>query len=209
MADLMAQVRMPYTTGLNTDVSINVWSFTASTAPGALDVIADGLNEFYVTYSAWSSPIINWDLATIRIYNRADAMPRVPLYDELMVGDFINDSGFVPEEVAVALSFSAAIESGVPAGRRRGRVFLGPFGNNIVVNAGANRAGISSTFYTNLANGITDAHGIWDPEGVSHVVWSATDGVGRGVVSYSVDNVFDTMRSRGPEATSRTDLAAL
>lgn len=119
----------------------------------------------------------------------------------------------IPSEVACRLSMNADLtgvaEEGPldtrPRARRRGGFYLGPFnqaalaGQNTVPARPAptmiSSALAAADFYLHDAAVADD----WDP-----VVWSRTDWSVRPVVRYSMDDAFDTIRSRGPAQTTRT-----
>ena len=112
----------------------------------------------------------------------------------------------LPAEVAVCASFRAsyaglAEESGStrPRARRRGRVYLGPVMTNILgVTAGETHVGAS--FPTVVVAAMealrTDTATSWG-------VWSRADAATSPVVAEWCDDAFDTIRKRGPKATTR------
>lgn len=141
----------------------------------------------------------------------------------------------IPEEVAIVLSFHAdfagAVEEGAqvldiptpraaqnmgapathagnprPKNRRRGRIYLGPWSNSVVVeeavtlNCRPDPARIISAI-NQAAFGLNDTSG---PGGAGNwCVWSRRDGLLRPVVGGHTDNAFDTMRSRGVRSTAK------
>jgi hypothetical protein len=111
----------------------------------------------------------------------------------------------IPSECAVVLSFQGTRQAGFPQARRRGRVYLGPWGAN------ANTAGRpSTTVLTSIANAATTlSANLQAQTPVSRwAIWSTSDGAMVYVDNGWVDNAWDTQRRRGLAYTSRTTFIA-
>jgi len=107
----------------------------------------------------------------------------------------------LPAEVAICLSVAAAPEIGVPSSRRRGRLFIGPLSQSMVTGAYPPRpveARVADV--ADRGVGLMDSLGGVD---LPMQVWSRTEGDIAQVARLWVDNEFDTVRSRGLEATAR------
>ncbi len=128
--------------------------------------------------------------------------------------------GPMPNEVAIALSFAADFAGAAefagatrPRSRRRGRVFIGGLTTNPAkqtVNAGGLRPSINGrTTMLAAATSLTSELGLLVGLDAAVSVYSRTDGVLRRVVEYSVDDAYDTIRSRGLERTTRTSVPAV
>jgi hypothetical protein len=109
----------------------------------------------------------------------------------------------LPPELAICVSFRAALASGVNAARRRGRVYIGPLSDN--AREGGGDPQVASAARIALAQDADDlltasnASADW-----SWGVYSRTDGILRPVVAGWVDDAFDVQRRRGLEPTTRS-----
>lgn len=209
MSTVRAQFRLPHDNALPEDGVTNTWYFFTTGEPteANLDSIRDRLVAFYNDGStsianSWSDQY-NQGAATIRYYDMADAEPRVPLRIDGALGlDAPGAFSRLPAEVALCLSFSAAVASGENAKRRRGRVYLGPFNQGTLGTDTADQGRPSSTFINTVktaAAGLlaaNDADATWR-------VWSELDAVSRDVTHGWVDNAWDTQRRRGVAPTAR------
>lgn len=156
---------------------------------------------------------------TNKIYNMADDPPRIP------VGNFTdpapdwpnNTTPAMPSEVAICLSFRGNLESGQPAARRKGRIFIGPL-NTSVLQADTNgtarvHAELQQTFVNAAQRLQADAQTagfnwiVFSPTSVAAEQPSGGDFGEFEVTSAWVDNAFDTQRRRGVNAGSRVTLA--
>lgn len=205
MAHYLVQVILEHDSALPEDRAINTWSFSALTArDDALALlINDELTDFYQAIGGWLSAGLSGN-ATIKFYDRSDASPRSPFFENTFVFT-PGEAARLPEEVALCLSFKAAVGSGVPPARARGRVFLGPL-NTTTLNIGEADNGsrpeldflgaVRGAAIDFLAASVGAGNWSWE-------VWSTVDNVGREVVAGWVDNAFDTQRRRGLSATDR------
>lgn len=200
MANYRHIVRMPYTSGVAEDASVNVWHSISDD-----DTEANGfaalLVAFYGSVDTFFSALLSTaaNAATITTYNLADPTPRVPVGTT----SFTLTTGALqlPPEVAVCLSFQGVKISGLPQARRRGRVFLGPLADNAQDTGGRPTgtliSGVVAAADTLLGAPVQGTSGIW-------AVYSPTNGQTVPVNNGWVDNEFDTIRARGRRATART-----
>ena len=201
MANNLVSVNMASVTALPEDVVVNAWSFTTATAKDGTQAgaVESALDTFYETVGPFMSNQIT-GAARIKWYDRADAKPRVPWRDTAIT--FPVAASSLPLEVALVLSFQAAPVSGSPAARRRGRLYIGPLGQNALSNTtGRPTTGLIDAMATAAAalRLASDATADW-----SWAVWSGVDSAAREVFRGWVDNDFDTQRRRGQQATART-----
>lgn len=205
MPDVRAVVTLPMDSGLPEDAAQNVWHFWATSASDAIAAqIAAALKTFYDTVDTYLSTLINPVNASVEFYDLSDPEPRVPYHQVNIGADMITSTTALPEEVALCLSFQAAAQSGEVQARRRGRIYLGPLGQNAL---GATSAGNRplAAFVTALVNAgdalltASQAATDWDWRVYSRVLQQ-----GFNVDNGWVDNAFDTQRRRGVQATSRT-----
>lgn len=221
MADRLwrAMVSIPLDSGIPEDAIVNVWHFDDDDDPlvneddtGA--AIKAELGTFYNSISASLFPTTIGPTATLKCYDMADPEPRVPTYTSTFG---ISPSGGPPmvNEVALCLSFAAAAESGVPAQRRRGRIYLGPVAQAAGVVVGSQlrptdavRATVAAAA-AGLQNGrphtasptLRLRWSIFSPTTVAH---GGTLGQAfNDVLSGWVDDAFDTQRRRGAAPTTR------
>ena len=197
----LVQVALTHDSGLPEDVCVNTWS-CRTTSTDDLTALGDFCNALESFYSSWDG-----DLSAsltggvvIKAYDRADAEPRVPVFtDTWTLGP---GTEYLPSEVALCMSFQGDAVSGVAQARRRGRVFLGPFSTTILDEStgrpdGTRRAIIVAAGAALLADSVSS--GAWD-----WTVWSSVNGSDTVVTNGWIDNSFDTIRSRGIAANSRT-----
>lgn len=215
MTVVRAQVTIPRDTALPEDYSVNTWHFqvTGDFADTAqLEPVHTALNTFYQAIDTYLSPL-NHNPCIVKYYDLGHPKPRSPVRSTEMTLTYPTlTTSVYPEEVAMCLSYRGALVSGLPAARRRGRVFLGPvdFATGEPVTG---RVHIKPAVLTAVAAAATalraasNAAADW-----SWVVYSPTLAAAGGtqeaatseVAAGWVDNVFDTQRRRGPKATART-----
>lgn len=221
MADklMRAQVTIPMDSGVPEDSVVNTFYFDGDDFPGAGDDfyhegVMSLLTAFYHDIDANLFARTVGSEATVRIYDMRDAMPRIPeLVDTIGLEPSAGDP--LPSEVALCCSFAAAMESGVPAARRRGRVYLGPINDTQVAVVGSHLRPASDLLavVASAAGDMQNGYNTGAPAD-SSIRWAIyspkTDSVAsiddafNDVVGGWVDNEFDTQRRRGPAATSRT-----
>jgi hypothetical protein len=204
MADVQAQISIPYYTGLPADVSVNVWNFEAPDAEDAAPEIGAFLLGFYTTISAFCSPILDFTQVSAKLYNRADPEPRTPFIDTVndLGDDNLANSG-LPEEVSLCLSFHGVYDSGSPKARRRGRIYLPPLDSDQTITSTSGRTVFQTAFITAVLNAYEAAWAELTTAGTVHAVWSTVDETSYPVVTAWMDDAPDTQRRRGPLATYR------
>jgi hypothetical protein len=206
-------------TGLPEDASVNVWHFAhrdypvGTTPSDSANDIVDRLESFYQDIaSIYSSE--NGTAVICKVYDLNDPEPRSVILERSIEVVPSPTEGF-PHEVAICMSFAAAVASGQPRARRRGRVYLGPIysgasstsGGRVLVSAtvrGIITAAAAAAFDTGLI--------ATDPR---LVVYSRTDDqTGESVanschdvVTLWVDDAWDTQRRRGTAPTTRDTIA--
>jgi hypothetical protein len=208
MADTMfsVQVSMPAVSGITADTNVNVWHVSGDAAGGSWipSNVVVALAVFYDSFKTWRSRRTQWDASTVKVYRMSDAMPRAPIYSGLL--GISNDAAgtSAPSELALCLSYAAAPVSGELARRKRGRIYLGPFGVNAInADATGNPAGallgaIKTGAQALLDTSLSDATWTWVQ--VSNATGSP---VVNTVVSGWIDNAWDIQRRRGVKASNR------
>ncbi len=209
----MAQVSFERTTLVPEDRIVNVFHFETLAQPDLNDTdsIAVRLQNFYRNPAGGtndiqhytSNVIIGGSLHTIKMYDMAQAKPRSPLFTASLIFNPGGVGGLtLPAEVALVLSLRAVRAPGVPLGRARGRLYLGPFMGGAVAAGTAGDGRPNATLQgimNNAAIGLrSEVLGIprWS-------VFSPTDNVLRRVTGSSVDNAWDTQRRRGGAPTAK------
>lgn len=221
MADPRAivQVSLRRKAAIGADIVVNTMHFEADIEPLAdarqkWDETAPGLvnrvEAFYDAISPHLASTLTGEIQ-IKVYDFADAKPRVPRIDE--VRTIVPASTALPAEVAITMSMLATPKSGVKSSSRRGRIFLGPLATNTLEQvAGASDVTISGTARTAIANA---GHALrTGTAGGSFrlAVFSQTlvtrgtpmDDAWSDIASVYVDNTFDVQRRRGTRPTVRT-----
>lgn len=92
----------------------------------------------------------------------------------------------------------------MPQARRRGRIYLGPFGQTVLGTTAVTSDRPLAAAVTAIANAATALATATAGAVVPWVIYSPTNGSGAVVTDGWVDNAFDTQRRRGVAATSRT-----
>jgi hypothetical protein len=223
MSEFLAQVVMPYRTGLPADIAVNQFAFSSDdTIATAHAAVTTRLEDFYNAADTGYaiSQLLSGALdrgsnaAEIRYFDLAGHLDGSahgsPVFiDNWTVGAISGAaSAPLPEECALCLSFHADYAtdpefSGVmrPRARDRGRVYIGPLNN---VTGGYDTNGRSTPGAT-VATSLGEAGTRLADSGAASLwcVWSRVDSALKEVVAGWVDDAFDTQRRRGPEATAR------
>lgn len=207
------QVAIPCDTGLPEDVFTNTWYFDTDSLNSDSDVqeaIMALLNGFYHTIdNVFYSANVGTD-AVVKMYDMREATPRAIWFQDAITITPSATTGF-PNEVAVCLSFQAAVRSGVPQARQRGRVFIGPVTSAIGEDQVGDFRLTTSANDTLLSAATTLLAGSDQPFGSTKwAVYSPTIDAGatvddafNDVDNGWCDNAFDTQRRRGTKATER------
>lgn len=220
MSVLLVQISIPTDDGLPENGIVNTFHFETDNAPTStdLDTIRDDLEDFYEGAHAGAGSGLTTNFsdeldtanARIRIYDLADATPRVPLRNELLGLPAAGSAG-LPAEVALCMSFHGAQVSGEPQARKRNRIYFGPIAASSVGYLNGH-AIPDSSLVAKLADAGAELQARSDARAgtLTWVTFSPTQAaattLGGGtfpVVNGWVDNAFDTQRRRGMKATTR------
>lgn len=231
-----AQVSLAYDSAIPEDVSVNVWhvrEFEGASDPElTFDAIQAGLINFYGEIQADLSEHIAATGHRVKIFDMEDAPPRAPVRDTPF-GLVTSSSGFVPNEVAICLSYRSAIVSGTNRRRATGRVYLGPFSSSAIAeDVGDSR--VAAAVRTDIIDSVENHLLPWVPQPPDSLLewclFSRSDALGLAVgapqppteptytnlqlqagfkviTSAWVDDAFDTQRRRGLRPTTRTNTA--
>lgn len=211
------QVTLPQATQIREDDIVNVWHFDSDQTFGEdADDVAGRLIAFYQAIDGVLFSPLMGSPATIKVYDLTDPEPRVPGY---MTTFTITPSAGtpLPPEIACVLSMRGAVVSGANIARRTGRIYLGACRAEAMATT-ANRTTFSSSTRTtivnaadSLATGPDPGDGrlaVFSPTTAGAPPWSEAelDAAFEDVVTVWVDDMPDVQRSRGHDATARTQV---
>jgi len=200
------------------DVAINTFYFHTPNTPadGSSRVaIVAAVRQFYDDVAAgatnsvasYLTPDIDPLSCRIKLYNLTDPQPRTPALDTNLPLTTLGSTDVLPSEVAACMSFRGAPVSGVPAARRRGRVYIGPLNINA---ADASTGRPELTFMTDVAAAGAAIIALNSALEAVWVVYSPTDdptpdssSTGVTIDNGYVDDAWDTQRRRGLRPTAR------
>jgi hypothetical protein len=202
------QVSIPLYGDPDQNTSNSIYFLGAVGSSTAQD-LTEALLRLTQAYQGWDNTIypssIVGTTATVTTYDMADAEPRTPL--DISTFGIAPAAGTAhPSDVSICLSYRADYPSGANRARRRGRIYLGP----LLAATGTNVAGqglrVSATAIAAIQAGAEDLNTVGVTP-ITWAMWSQTDGVARPIVEASIDNQFDTRRSRDNQASTRTTFA--
>ncbi len=191
------------------DRVINTFSFaTPDVLPATLDRIEARLTAFYNAVQLNANSVANLmsnhlepNFCTFKIYNRADAKPRRPIRESAWTLQGLAGQGGFPNEVSLCLSFRGGLVSGAPAGRRRGRVYIGP------LSAGKSEEKVGETRPSLVAQTTLSLAGLslisGNDAATTWMIHSQVANSDTPVVVVHVDDAYDTQRRRGRDALTR------
>jgi hypothetical protein len=216
MTILRVQCNIPRDNNIPADDAINVWHFltvgAATPAAAANDAVTQ-LGVFYAALDVYFSTMVGTPMR-FKVYNLADAEPRIPFLETTLTLTTGTGVAF-PAEVAICLSYRAELISGANPARRRGRIYFGPLDAD-TATSGTGDMLVSSTVLNAFANAASDIIVAGATDDARWVVFSPTlagpppwdsptlEAASADVTAGYIDNAFDTIRSRGAAATSRT-----
>lgn len=202
MATIRAQVILHTSDAVPENYISNSWCFEGIDTGSDDTAVVTMLKDFYDDLTAsYMSSVVAQNGHEVKLSQLPGLVPNYPYYE----GTFNLASAWsgspLPSECALALSFQGQRSAGAPQARRRGRVFIGPFGGN--ANTSGRPVAAVLTFMANAANTLkTTAASISTAGGWA--VWSIADQAPVLVDNGWIDNAWDTQRRRGLEYTSRT-----
>lgn len=214
---------IPSVSGLPRDASQNAFYFTTPSAmtTGNMDALAGVLSTFYSHHPASHGTGLNDYFAADRDETTGAfeiatyLMPSTPgptgppvrrLFTDWQAPSSPHQP--LPDQVAVCMSYKAALGSSVLVNRFRGRIFLGPL-NVLSMEESSTGGGPQTPSATFMDVILGDATEILQTavEALSFSprwsMWSQTDWVARPIIQASVDDRFDTQRRRLERAGTR------
>lgn len=200
-ADFQAQVTLRNANGLPADGVVNTYAFT-NTGTGDPDQLVEAIIAMYEALPKfWSSSMLVGSNINVKLYGLSDPEPRTPLLD---VNGAITGVGGtpLPAEVALCVSFAAAVDSGTPPARRRGRIFLGHLDDSLNSQL-ANQSRPDDSVLIQVALVFEDFMESLALVGWDWSVWSRADDSLFPVIRGWIDNSWDTQRRREVDPTAR------
>lgn len=228
MPHIMVQHSYESESGMPADSVLNTFHFEGPTVADAAasDALAAIVCDFYTATAPTATGNLEQWMAmgafsipqhSVKVYNMGDAKPRVPVSTYTETSPTFTVVAPMVAEAAVCLSYRGTVGSGMAMARRRGRIYIGPLNFN---------AGTADTTFlrphANFRADLTkagrmlalDAQALgYDWSVFSPTTEAAIPPGGGGdfpltpIVAFWVDDAFDTIRSRGPAPTTRTQLS--
>lgn len=215
---LRAQVSLDNDDGIPRDRVMNTYHFQAANpdVSDSMDGITSALEEFYDGIGSFLSSVLA-GTGSVAFYELTDAEPRAPL--DVRAIEFDPGPDKIPNEVAICLSLRGDPISGVPAARRRGRIFLGPL-STLSVGGGTGDCFITEDATEGIG---TAANALFVATAAAGCPWRVLSRTILGsppwtnaellaasfiIVGGYVDNAFDTIRSRGAAPLARSPWTA-
>jgi hypothetical protein len=194
----------PAINGVAKDSVVNTFAFDVSgPTPTTYDAIKAGLKTFYDAWDAYRSPLQKFQSSSVKMYDLADPKPRPPVYDQPLGLTTTVAANTLPTELSICVSFQGGHVAGIAQRRRRGRVYLGPWGTTAAdTTLGRPTPGICAALGAAATAFLaaSDAASTW-----SWVVVSEATGTVSPVLITDgwVDNAWDIQRRRGIAPTLR------
>lgn len=218
---VIVQCELERVNALPADAVVNTWHFQAEDDVISPDIeeqgpgMLDRLETFYQALSAYWSKGLSGQIRA-KVYDFAHEEPRVPVLERQFSTS--TSSTALPGEVAICLSFEAAVSSGQRRARRRGRVYLGPLASTVSqIASGDSDARPDATVRSTILTAGRELADSAETDGFKLATFSPTELATGGSVSDAwnlvenlwVDNAFDIQRRRGCQATARSSGAPI
>lgn len=210
-----AVTKWQFASNIPADVAVNTLHFELSDEDDPLlwDIVGARVINFWNSSTApqvnpldaYLSAYVNVTTGNqIRVYKLSDPKPRAPVdtYNISRAASPLSTSS-LPFEVAVCGSFKSAPISGIPAGRLRNRIYVGPLNQSAMQTTASQPSRPTAVFMADITRAFTRL----EAANTADVVWcgySPTGGIGWAPATCWVDNEFDSQRRRGQDATART-----
>jgi len=216
----IAQVNFSRAGGLGEDVVVNTWHFEADDDLGVyrgqwddkIVGLGDRLETFYKSFDEHLAGSLT-GAVKVKFYDFNDPSPgRIVRYEhDFTIVPYSGDA--LPGELAVVLSLKADPAAGVSPARRRGRVYLGPWGPEIlsymstsdpdpVVTASIITKVLDAAVIMARGTGSSFRLSTFSPTTLAQ--GGSIDESWNDVTSMYVDNALDTQRRRGSRAQARS-----
>lgn len=205
MANYYAQVIIAAATGNTEDVNVNNFAVAVDgdISTGQIDDWGDAIIAFYEDCK--NNSAMRGRAQTghrIKFYAADGSVPNYPIDERAWQFAAAVGTVEMPDEVALCASYMNNSSTTVPRARRRGRIYISGWTearNDVGRPASAAVSQLANDYkdYADAVNAVT---------GLSAGVWSRVNATVYPIETVWVDNEWDTMRSRGGKATTRTSL---
>jgi hypothetical protein len=180
----------------------NSWAVFTGVPPINVAATVTSFKDFYDDINAtyWSNAIAQ-NGHIVKFYALPGTPPNYPFAESTFNLAAAPTGVPLPSECAIVLSMQGTRTAGAPQARRRGRVYLGPWGS------AANTTGRPTpALATQIASAVQTLNTNLEAQSpISRLnVWSQADGQGVEITDGWIDNAWDTQRRRGLQYTSRT-----
>lgn len=194
------QVELQKTSLTPEDIVVNTWHVDQDTTVDPIDAQTPVLAFYNAITNQISDSVARTSGAhRIKIYDLSDPTPRVPISDNPWTLQSGGTGDDLPPEIACCVSFQASPQSGIPQGRRRGRVYIGPLKVSAI-----DEERFAAATLTLLANAAETMANSLNTNGCPLGVYSPTDAQLYLADEIWVDDAIDIQRRRGVAAVSRT-----
>nr|CRY96801.1 hypothetical protein [uncultured prokaryote] len=202
MAVFIAQANLLAQTGNTEDVNVNTFAVLKDTTPssGELDDWTDAIQLFYQSQKDLGGLKGRANAGGfIKFYAADTGVPNYPIDTINMTFTGTAPAIDMPAEVNLCVSYANDSMNSVPRGRRRGRLYMGAWGEDQNISGRP-----TSTVYEGLAGLFGDyVDSVNLITGMTACIWSRTNANGYPIERVWCDNEWDIVRSRGGKSTAR------
>lgn len=214
MGVALAQAVLTSVSGLPEDNCINTFHVEYDGALGPTDAqtIATAVQNFYNVAQTDGNKVCHFisdaisrvaDACRVKVYDLSDPEPRAPVLEDPWTLGAEALTNQLPHEVAIALSYRGAVESGANMARRRGRIYIGPL-TTAAAQSTIAQCRPATIVATTLLDAADDLQSELVADTKAWVVYSRIDDEPHIIEHCWVDDAFDIQRRRGVAPTSRT-----
>lgn len=202
MTEVRAQVILQSANGVPADAATNTFSFRWPDTEDYSTEVTAILKAFYDDVGGYISPLIQQNGHLIKFVDHEGPAPQYPFAETSFNLAAAPTGVAFPREVALVMSFQADRSAGVNQKRRKGRIYLGPLNTAGNLATGLVLPAMCTTVNTAAEEIQTACQAVsvllyW-------TVWSTMNASSSIVANGWCDNAWDTQRSRGNVATTRS-----
>jgi hypothetical protein len=200
------QTSLQSDSGLPRDLFVNSIHVNTGSqeSPTNLEAICHKVEDFYKAMNNYLSPVIAQNGHTCKVYLQGAPLETPPKAQTVWSLTSAPSGAALPNEVASCVSFHGDRNVAWQPQSNRGRIYLGPLAQNAADMVAGGGSVPSTAFRTEavtravqMGEGIGALQSEW-------VIWSKLHNASTQVKSVSMDNEWDTVRSRGYRATAKT-----
>lgn len=176
-------------------------AFPATATTIQLDNCLGAMQNFYTAIASYLSPTIRYADHTSKAYLLGAPLKSPPVDSRTWTFGVAPGGQALPNEVASCLSFHGSVQPGVAAQSWRGRIFIGPLNTSCVATGGTN-SNMNVAFRTAVLDAAADMAALLNADG-KWVIASKKLHEVFPVANFSMDDAWDTQRSRGLRPNTR------